>query len=164
MVSLHLQLHHVAVHSTDRDLLACSLSKFQSSDENSGGLLLNVWLDISRTRKGTSFDRCSEPLMFRNCTTLFLKYQSLPRSGVKRPEISRFLERCFSMMSKDWWEVGLDRHQIQPLLWPSANCEALGKALLSEPWHLDFTMVPTRKDMGTMKLDSTYSLLFQPTL
>lgn len=44
------------------------------------------------------------------------------------------------MMSKDWWEVGLDRHQIQPLLWPSANCEALGKALLSEPWRLDLAM------------------------
>lgn len=55
------------------------------------------------------------------------------------------------MMNKDWWEVVLDRHQIQFLLWPSANCEALGKALLSEPWHLDFAMVPTLKDMGAMK-------------
>lgn len=52
------------------------------------------------------------------------------------------------MMRKDWWEVGLDRHQIQALLWPSANCEALGKALLSEPWRLDLAV---DKDTDAMK-------------
>lgn len=66
---------------------------------------------------------------------------------MKRPEISRILERYFSMMSEDWWEAGLDRHQIQLLLWPSANCEALGKVLLSKPWRLDVTMDKDTDDM-----------------